>query len=228
MAYLPMGDTNTYDRFGKVYNISRILNPDITLNHEAYEEYSAMYLSPPYISYYLLTFAISTCIISHTLLYHGRTLWNSFRNIDPEEDDIHAKLMKVYPEVPNWWYWIVIGGFFLIAAISVQVCRARLLSILKANQGIKGFPNTNANLRTPFVTRSPSCLYTSRWSYLCRYRPIGAYFSSGNRRVLSILQLSLNVLAQVIPGALLPGNPIANMVRNSSYYEHKTNQTPDF
>ena len=121
MAYLPMGDTNTYDRFGKTYDIDRILNPDITLNHTAYEEYSAMYLSPPYISLYLLTFAISTCIISHTLLYHGRTIWNAFRNIDPEEEDIHAKLMKVYPEVPNWWYWIVIALFFVIAAISVQV-----------------------------------------------------------------------------------------------------------
>jgi OPT oligopeptide transporter protein len=125
MAYLPIGDTNTYDRFGEVYNISRILNPDTTLNHTAYEEYSAMYLAPPYVSLYLLTFAISTCILSHTLLYHGRTLWNSFRNLDPEEEDIHAKLMKAYPEVPNWWYWGVVVLFFIIAAVSIQVSLLR-------------------------------------------------------------------------------------------------------
>jgi hypothetical protein len=121
MAYMPMGDTNTYDRFGQVYNISRILNANVTLNLTAYEEYSELYLSPPYVSFYLLTFAISTCILTHTLLYHGRTLWNSFRNIDPEEEDIHAKLMKAYPEVPDSWYWVIIGFFFVIACISALV-----------------------------------------------------------------------------------------------------------
>lgn len=119
MAYMPMGDTNTYDRFGKVYNISRILNSDITLNVTAFNEYSDLYLSPPYIPYYLISFAIATCILTHTLLYHGRTLYNSFRNIDPEEDDIHAKLMKAYPEVPNWWYYLLIGVFFMVACVAV-------------------------------------------------------------------------------------------------------------
>jgi hypothetical protein len=118
-----MGDMNNYDRFGKIYNISRILNANVTLNLTAYEEYSELYLTPPYVSYYLLTCAISTCILTHTLLYHGRTLWNSFRNIDPEEEDIHAKLMKAYPEVPNWWYWLVVVSFFIVACISVVVSR---------------------------------------------------------------------------------------------------------
>lgn len=119
---MPMGDTNTFDRFGNVYNVSRILTPEVTLNQTAYEEYSDLYLSPPYISYYILTFAIATCIITHTILYHGRTLWNAFRNIDPEEEDIHAKLMKAYPEVPSMWYWLVVGVFFIIAVIAVEVC----------------------------------------------------------------------------------------------------------
>lgn len=121
MAYLPMGDTNSYDRFGQIYNISRILNPDVTLNITAYNEYSDLYMSPPYISYYLLAFTLSTCVITHTLLYHGRTIWDTLRNINPEEEDIHAKLMKVYKEVPGWWYWGIITVFFFMACVSVQV-----------------------------------------------------------------------------------------------------------
>jgi OPT family oligopeptide transporter len=125
MAYMPMGDTNSYDRFGKVYDVMRVLTPEITLNETAYQEYSEIYLSPPYISYYLLVFALSTCILTHTLLYHGRTLYNAFRRIDPEEEDIHAKLMKAYPEVPSWWYWAVVVIFFVIACIAVQAWPTR-------------------------------------------------------------------------------------------------------
>lgn len=179
MAYLPMGDTNTFDRFGQVYNISRILTPDNTLNHTAYEEYSALYLSPPYISWYLLTFAISTCILSHTLLYHGVTLWNAFKKIDPEEEDIHAKLMKVYPEVPRWWYWIVIGLFFIVGAISVQA----------------------------FPTQMP--VYAVMLSLIV---PLIYMLPAGLIFAVTGQPLSLNFLAQVIPGALLPGKPIANMI----------------
>ena len=40
-------------------------------------------------------------------------------SIDPEEEDIHARLMKVYPEVPKWWYCSILGFFFLIAVITV-------------------------------------------------------------------------------------------------------------
>ncbi|CAG8595043.1 4193_t:CDS:2, partial [Acaulospora colombiana] len=43
------------------------------------------------------------------------------KEIDPEEEDIHAKLMKAYPEVPHWWYWGLVVGFFIIACVSVQV-----------------------------------------------------------------------------------------------------------
>ncbi|KAG9049545.1 hypothetical protein FS842_011518 [Serendipita sp. 407] len=179
MSYMPMGDTNTYDRFGKVYNISRILTPQVTLNLTAYEEYSDLYLSPPYISSYLLTFSLSTCIITHTILYHGRTLWNSFRHVDPEEEDIHAKLMKAYPEVPGWWYWTVIIGFFLIAAAAVQAWPTKV----------------------PVYALILSVVLPAIYML-----PGGLIFAVTGQ------PLSLNVLAQIIPGMLLPGNPIANMV----------------
>ena len=114
-----MGDTTNHDRFGNPYNISRILTPEKHLNATAFEEYSDIYISPPYIMFILIASILSTCIITHTALYHGRTLWNAMRSIDPEEEDIHARLMKVYPEVPKWWYCSILGFFFLIAVVAV-------------------------------------------------------------------------------------------------------------
>lgn len=95
--------------------------PDDTFNETAYAEYSPLYLPATYAVTYLLAFALSTCVLVHTVLYHGRSLLNGVRKIKVEPDDIHAKLMKHYPEVPDWWYMLVLVFFFCMAIIAVEV-----------------------------------------------------------------------------------------------------------
>lgn len=97
-----MAESMPFDRFGMEYNVSRVLTPDNRFNVTAFNEYSPLYLPATYAVTYLLALALFTCVIVHTLLYHGRSLWNGFKKIKTEPDDIHAKLMSVYPEVPNW------------------------------------------------------------------------------------------------------------------------------
>lgn len=70
---------------------------------------------------YLLAFALSTCVIVHTLLYHGRSLLNGLKKMKVESDDIHAKLMRNYPEVPDWWYASAFCVFFSLAVVAVEV-----------------------------------------------------------------------------------------------------------
>ena len=68
---------------------------------------------------YLAQFALLPCILIHTLLYHGRSLLNGLKR-DVEADDIHAKLMRHYPEVPDWWYLTFFFSFAL-AVVAVEV-----------------------------------------------------------------------------------------------------------
>jgi len=42
--YLPMSDSSTYDNTGRKYNVSRILTADYTLDVEAYNNYSPLFL----------------------------------------------------------------------------------------------------------------------------------------------------------------------------------------
>ena len=42
--FLPMSDPNTYDNTGAPYNTSRVLNKDYTLDAEAYEKYSPLFI----------------------------------------------------------------------------------------------------------------------------------------------------------------------------------------
>ena len=61
---------------------------------------------------------LSTCVIMHTLPYHGHSLLNGLKNIMVEKDDIHAKFMRNYAEVPDWWY-LTVFVFFGMAIIVV-------------------------------------------------------------------------------------------------------------
>lgn len=87
----------------------------------AYYSYSPLYLPATYTITYLLAFALSTCVLTHTALYHGNTLLNGFKRIRIERDDIHAKLMRNYPEVPDWWYGVAFGMFLAVAVIATEV-----------------------------------------------------------------------------------------------------------
>ncbi|OCB90278.1 OPT oligopeptide transporter [Sanghuangporus baumii] len=179
LGNFPISANEPYDRFGNAYNISRIITADNQFNLTAYDEYSPLYLPATYAVTYLLAFTLSTCVIVHTLLYHGRSLLNGIKNIKIEKDDIHAKLMRNYPEVPDWWYLLVFVFFFGMAIVAAEVWHtgvpvwALLISVL-----------------LPVVYVLPS----------------GFIFAMTGQGI------TLNLLAQIIPGVLLPGNPMANMV----------------
>jgi hypothetical protein len=128
LVHFPITGDGPFDRFGDPYNITRVLKTDDTFNLTAYQEYSPLYLPATYAMTYLLAFALTTCVLVHTLLYHGRTLINGWKRINVEPDDIHAKLMRSYPEVPDWWYGLSLAIFFCCTIIAVEVrCSAELV-----------------------------------------------------------------------------------------------------
>lgn len=77
---------------------------------------------------------LATSIIVHTALYHGPDMWNSIKNIKQDEEDVHMKLMKNYPEVPDWWYWIFLVISVGLSITTVAVRTFQRDSCLSANQ----------------------------------------------------------------------------------------------
>nr|ODN93225.1 OPT family small oligopeptide transporter [Cryptococcus depauperatus CBS 7841] len=120
-AYLPISVIQAADRFGSAYNIFNILTLDITLNKTAYAEYSPVYLSASFSVTFMVAFALSTAIIVHTILYHGPRIYRAIINVKTEVDDIHLKLMKMYPEVPDWWFLALFVFVFVMAVIALEV-----------------------------------------------------------------------------------------------------------
>lgn len=100
--YLPLSANRNFDHFGKVYNTSRILNDDLTLNVKAYEEYSPLLIGPVFTMAYALGFAALMSTVVHVALFYGKDIYRRTKNAKYEEPDIHLKLMRKYPEAPEW------------------------------------------------------------------------------------------------------------------------------
>jgi hypothetical protein len=100
---------DAFDNTGKQYNVSQIINSDSSFNLQAYKAYSPIFV-PAYVAIaYGLAFATITATFTHTFLYYSKYIWTHARRPLSEQGDIHARLMSVYKEVPDWWYLMIFG-----------------------------------------------------------------------------------------------------------------------
>ena len=121
-AYMPIWSTDVYDRYGEAYDIDSVLDSSRRFNATAYEEYSPLFMNITYITIYSIAFTLSTAAIVHTALYHGQSVIRKLRNVRTEAEDVHAKLMRNYPEVPDWWYAIYGLIFIGLSIVAIEVC----------------------------------------------------------------------------------------------------------
>jgi hypothetical protein len=99
-----MVSSHSFDNTGIQYNVSKIINDDSSFNLEAYQAYSPLFLSVSFAVAYGISFASITATLTHTYLYYRKQIWTQARRSLSEQPDIHARLMSVYKEVPDWWY----------------------------------------------------------------------------------------------------------------------------
>ena len=102
--YLPFSDSSSYDNTANVYNVSRILTPEITLDLKKYKEYSPLFLSTTFALCYGLSFAAISAVVVHTILFHGKFILDRWRRSRDDMRDVHQEMMDKYPKVPAWWY----------------------------------------------------------------------------------------------------------------------------
>ncbi|KAI1497904.1 OPT oligopeptide transporter protein-domain-containing protein [Biscogniauxia marginata] len=118
-AYLPINSNRVFDNKGGIYNVSNAVDEHGLFDAAKYEAYSFPFLSAGNLVVYLFFFGIYAAIISYAYLYHRheiimgfKNLINSFRKNKNSNlvqyQDVHNRLMSHYPEVPEWWYTIVL------------------------------------------------------------------------------------------------------------------------
>ncbi|KAJ3218187.1 hypothetical protein HDU67_006449 [Dinochytrium kinnereticum] len=101
-----------FDKTGRAIPArSFVTLPSLTLNETLYESARPIYITTYFAMDYFCSFTVFTAALVHVALWHGRDIVRRFRSAlrDLDSNDIHARLMDVYPEVPDWWYWGLLG-----------------------------------------------------------------------------------------------------------------------
>ncbi|XP_021763627.1 oligopeptide transporter 6-like [Chenopodium quinoa] len=95
---------------GTKYDIKSIVSPHFTLDKAAYATNGPLYLSTFFAVTYGLGFAALSATIVHVLIFNGREIWEQVKGAfgASKKVDIHTKLMKVYGQVPNWWFHVLL------------------------------------------------------------------------------------------------------------------------
>lgn len=183
-GHLPLMGGSAYDRFAKPYNLTRVFDPHTTrFNVTAYEEYSPLYLPISFALTYLLAFAIPPALVMHTIVYYGPVAYRIVQNRkspEDERDDVHAKLMRRYPEVPNWWYLAIFVACF---ALSVGAAFVQ--------------PDLNIPVSSIMLAILLAIFLIIPQCYI---------------QAMTGQSAAINLLPQIIPGALWPERPMTNMV----------------
>ncbi|KAK7019514.1 OPT oligopeptide transporter [Favolaschia claudopus] len=119
--YMPISSGGSFDNTGHSYNVKKILTADNTFDEEAYKAYSPLFLSTTFAISYGLSFASITATITHAFLFFRKQIWTQARRAMHEQPDIHARLMSVYPQVPEWWYATIFVSMFVCGIIVIEV-----------------------------------------------------------------------------------------------------------
>ncbi|KAF9392889.1 hypothetical protein CPB97_007415 [Podila verticillata] len=106
--------TRLFDDNGVYFDILKAMTPDHTLDEEKYNQGSPANMAPMYALGFMTSFIALAGCCSHVYFFHGKEIWAQWKSaLGSEKEDIHTKMMKVYPEVPQLWY----GAFYVVTAI---------------------------------------------------------------------------------------------------------------
>ncbi|KAI3897026.1 hypothetical protein MKX03_015850 [Papaver bracteatum] len=116
----PIYSSHLFTSQGHRYNVSAIVNDKFELDALQYAQQGHINLSTLFAVTYGIGFATIAATLAHVGLFHGREVWVKFRASRREEkEDIHTRLMKEYKDIPNWWFYLLLGVSF---AASLLLC----------------------------------------------------------------------------------------------------------
>lgn len=112
----PIFSNKLFRSNGHEYDTTKILNSQFKLDIPAYNDYGKLYLSPLFALSIGSGFARFTATLTHVALFHGRDIFRqSQAAVTNAKLDIHAKLMRNYKQVPQWWFLILLVGSTVVS-----------------------------------------------------------------------------------------------------------------
>ncbi|KIM32165.1 hypothetical protein M408DRAFT_6492 [Serendipita vermifera MAFF 305830] len=189
-AYLPINVNRPYDRFGARYKVTSIIDENGLFDKAAYEAYSPLYLSAANALMYGTYFAVYPATIVYAYLYHRREIMAGFRLLLNRGNRTQRR--DVHSRLMAAYKEVPEWWFVILLFVAAALGMVALLA----------YP-THATVGPLFMGLLLAIIFIV---------PVGVIFSITN------IQISLNVLAELIGGFLFPGNALAmNMFKSYGY-----------
>lgn len=118
--FMPISVGLSFDNTGNQYNLSAIVTNNV-FDQAKYEQYSPMFLPITYAVTYGTIFATYPAGLVHTFLWYRHDIVRQFRHTLKDEPDIHAYLMRKYPEVPRWWFLTLAFLSIVLGIVSFEI-----------------------------------------------------------------------------------------------------------
>lgn len=197
-GYLPINTNKVRDNTGKNFNVTRILDDRGIFDYDKYQQYSEAHLSAGSLVSYFWFFAAYTAAISYAILYHRHELAHSFKSFwrsirrsfrrtkteAEEEDELKENLAEdIHWRLMKAYREVPEWWYFII------LCLALVLGMV----GVGVYP-TNT---------TPAVVIYGVIMALIFVVPLGLITA------VTGLQVTLNVLAEFIGGAMVPGQALA-------------------
>ncbi|KAI3897021.1 hypothetical protein MKX03_015845 [Papaver bracteatum] len=119
----PIFSSHLFTAKGEIYNISAIVNNKFEIDMPKYQEQGHINLSMFFALTYGFGFATIASTLTHVGFFYGREIYERFRLSYKGKMDIHTRLMKRYPEVPNWWFHVLLAATVVVSLLLCTVLK---------------------------------------------------------------------------------------------------------
>ncbi|KAJ3311176.1 hypothetical protein HDU76_003196, partial [Blyttiomyces sp. JEL0837] len=112
-----------FNQNGSVLSSRSFVNKtDLSLKEGFYNAQKPIYITTYFAMEYMASFIVFVAAIMHVALWYGKDVWHRFRSAmrDLDTTDVHARMMDVYPDVPDLWYVILLA---INLVLGIVVCQ---------------------------------------------------------------------------------------------------------
>lgn len=165
------------------YNISRILTSSSQLNITAYENYSPVYISATNVMVFAGHFALYPAVLIYAYLYHGTEIAAAFKGIFTKA---HVEKKDIHMTLMEA-YDEVPGWWYFLILLTGAVMAFTMIGLFPTGMPVWGV----------FFAISIGLVFII---------PIGLIEAVSN------VEVTINVLAEMVAGFAIPRNPVALMI----------------
>lgn len=129
-AYLPINSNKLYTNKAQIYDVKKVLANGV-LDDEKYQSYSPPYYTAANLVVYGAYFAMYPAMIVELVLKDWEVVSKGFQclfqsllgriDIKMTHNDAHSRMMQVYPEVPHWWYIVILLVSIALGIVCVEI-----------------------------------------------------------------------------------------------------------